>query len=531
MKQLKIGILIDDTRLEKFKVEILHELQKSDFCAISKFIMCDKIDEAQNHESQYFLYRLFNKVDAKLFGRGTKYLGLESIEEMVNSVDSEILEDELDVILNLTTSRTSYVSTAKYGLWEYCYKTLPEGYWEVINNDPYTEVSLQQRGYGFDKGYMLDTFRTMTERKSMVKNRDLVSWRSHMMMVRNLKKLATLGDLYFEDKKSMVAFDHTKSSERKKFFDLQFGFSDDALLTPPTNGQMLVAGCQLLKKYTQFSLRKFFPMDRWLILYSETKEGEINSNLDEYKRLYAPSENYFIADPFVVDEGEKSYLFFEELDYATAKGYLKVCEYDARSGKFKEPKMVMEQPYHLSYPNVFKHKDVYYMIPESYENGSVDLFEAVEFPTKWEKKKTLLSDVSAVDATLYFYEGKWWMFVAQAPKEDFSMNDELYLYYCSDFLTDDWIPHTQNPVVADALTARPAGNLIEKEGKLYRPAQDCSGIYGRKIVINEVEVLNENVYKESVKGEITAEFSKDLVAVHTLNSSDTLTVIDAIKSR
>ena len=526
MRELKIAILVDDTKLEKYKVEIINELIVADFCTISKIINIDKESDTYDQGSKYLFYRWFNKLDALSFGKGTKYLKQEPIPK-IDLVDAK----EPDLIINLSSSTKYYENSAKYGMWQFVYNSSPLGYWEVINNDPYTTVNLEKAGNGFESGLLLDTFRTATDRKSMLKNRDLVSWRTHMMMVRNIKLLAQNGESYFEDKKILLKFNHDIGNKKRKFFDLQFKFSDQTKQYPPTNCQMLVASCKLIRKYARFSLRKFFTMDRWLILYSQNRDGEVNPNLSEYKRFYAPSENYFVADPFVVDEGEKSYLFYEELDYATSKGYLKVAEFDDEKGDFKEPQMILEEEYHLSYPNVFKHEGKYYMIPESYENKTVDLYECIEFPTKWEKKKTLLENVSAVDATLYFQDKKWWMFVNIARKEGFSMNDELYIYHAKDFLKDEWISHSKNPVVCDVVTARAAGNLIKKDGKLYRPAQDCSGFYGRKIVINEVLKLSEDEYKEQLVGEINSDFSDDLVAVHTLNCSKKLTVIDAIKSR
>lgn len=532
MTPLKIAILIDDTKLEKYKVEILNALQNVDFCTIVQFIRRNKEADSASDKSEYLLYRFFNTLDAQLFGKGTKYLGSENIEDKITAYQNDINNaNELDVILNLSSSDKYYPNNAKYGVWQFDYRSFPVGYWEVIHNDPFTQVRLIQCSGGFGNDVLLDTFRTMTHPKSMLKNKDLVLWRSHMMMVRNLKRLAIDPKTFFDNRASTVSFNPKPVKNKRKKFDLQFSFSDEIKQAPPTNSGMLIVVGKLLKKYATLSIRKFFVWDRWLILYSETQDGDINPNLSEYKRLYAPGKNYFWADPFVVDEDDKSYLFFEELDYTIQKGYLKVAEYDPLHKTFKTSKIILDLDYHLSYPNVFKHEGNYYMVPESHENMSVELFEAVEFPTKWKKKKTLLSDVLAVDATLYFRDEKWWMFVNIAEKKDFSMNDELYLYYCHDFISDEWIPHPQNPIVSDVTTARPAGNLIQKGDKLYRPAQDCSGFYGRKVVVNEIEILNETQYKEMTVGEINSNFADDLVAVHTLNSSKKLTVIDAIKSR
>jgi hypothetical protein len=143
----------------------------------------------------------------------------------------------------------------------------------------------------------------------------------------------------------------------------------------------------------------------------------------------------------------------------------------------------------------------------------------------------MIDNITAVDATLYRKDGKWWMFVSEAEKEGFSFNDTLSIYYCDDFRTDEWSAHKLNPVVCDVTSARPAGHLLEKEGKLFRPAQDCSGVYGRGMVINEILELTETTYKERVVQHIRADFADDLVAVHTFNHSKRFSVIDAIKSR
>ena len=522
--KLKIGILIDSTRLEYHQVEILKEIQKSDSLEIVKFITRDNVSTLKS--SNHIFYKLFNTIDKKLFGRGAKYLSKVSIEDIITNTTSK---EKPDIIVNLSTSHKHYKNDTLYGTWQYVYNSNPHGYWEVVNKNPFTQVTLQKSGAGFENGLVLAKYSTRTDQKSMRKNRETIAWQSHLMIIRELKKLARDKEEYFKDKKSILNFNHDKSDDKKEFIDPRFKFSDKQNKTIPTNLQMIPIIFKMLKTYTTFTVRKFFPMDRWFILYSETKDEEINPNLSEYKRFYAPSKNYFIADPFVVDEGDKSYLFYEELNYDNYRGYLKVAEYE--NGEFKEPKTVLEQEYHLSYPNVFKIKNTYYMVPESFENKTIDLFEAVEFPTKWKKKKTLISDIEAVDSTFLYHNNKWWMFVSVIAKEGFSTDEELSIFYSDDILHGEWTPHKNNPVVCDVTSSRPAGNIIEKDGKLYRPAQDCSGIYGRKIVINEIDILNEDTFKEHIVSKIDSSFADDLSGVHTLNSSKKLTVIDAIKSR
>jgi hypothetical protein len=555
MAKLKIGVLVDDLNLPKFQAEILRELQKSDWCEIALFVKKQKSYNPYHRSKRFALYRFLQKFDAKVFGKNTPYLAPVSIEEILKQSDLlEVITEEsdcfdevsdavirkisafsLDVLLNFGFKYITddLLHAAKYGIWEFRSKYKPAGFWEVVENIPYTEVTLERVGSALDTGYILDTFKTVTHQKSMRKNYEQLMWRSHMLMVRNLERVAEQGDAYFDNKKTVTYFYHQHPVEnytQKKFFDFQFGFTDDLGAQTPSNFQTIRAVWKLTGKYLKFSARKFFKMDRWIILYSENREGKISPDFGTYKRIPLPSNDHFQADPFMFDDGDKSYLFYEELDYKTLKGYLLVSEYDEETKSFTNPREILRKPYHLSYPNIFLHEGKYYMIPETHENETVDLYEAEEFPVKWKKVRTMLSGLKAVDATLYQKEGYWWMFVNIAVKEGFSLNDELYIYYCKDFRTDEWQPHKLNPVVTDVTTARPAGHLLAKEGKLFRPAQDCSGVYGRGLVINEILKLTPTEYHERVAQHIRADFADDLVAVHTFNHSKRFSVIDAIKS-
>ena len=555
MSKLKIAILIDEVSLPAYQAEIVKELEKSEWCEILLYVKKQKSKDSYSSSSKFRLYRFLKKFDAKLFGKNAPYLASKPLDINeksklfeVTTQESEwfdLLRDEditkineykLDVILNFGFKyiKGEILNSAKYGIWEIRHPNQPAAFWEVVENIPSTEVTLECIGDGIRPGFLIDRFVTVTHPKSMRKNYEQIMWRSHMMVVENLHRLARNGETFLENKPSKTYFydqPTIESTHMKKFPDLRFGFSDDVGKKVPTNCQTLKAFCKLTGKYLKFTFRRFFKMDRWIILFSENENGKVNSNLSKYKRLPLPSNDYFQADPFMVDEGEKSYLFYEELDYKTLKGYLLVSEYDEAKKTFVNPQEILKKEYHLSYPNVFKYEDKYYMIPETNENSTVDLYEAENFPTKWKKVRTMIQNIKAVDATLYHKDGKWWMFLSQVQKDGFSLNDTLWLYYCDDFRTNTWKSHPLNPIVTDVTCARPAGNLIEIDGKLLRPAQNCSGVYGRGLVFNEILKLSESEYEERVVQQIRSDFADDLVAVHTFNHSKRFSVIDAIKGR
>ena len=85
---------------------------------------------------------------------------------------------------------------------------------------------------------------------------------------------------------------------------------------------------------------------------------------------------------------------------------------------------------------------------------------------------------------------------------------------------------------SDVRCARPAGNIFEQNGKIFRPAQNCSKRYGYGMQLREIITLNENEYEEKQIQSIYPNWQNDLIATHTLNQSGKLTVIDAqIKRR
>lgn len=194
----------------------------------------------------------------------------------------------------------------------------------------------------------------------------------------------------------------------------------------------------------------------------------------------------FIADPFIVHEGAY-YMFFEVVgedngDIGLAKS--------ADGVTWQYEKIVLDEPFFLSYPFVFKWEDKYFMIPESHAAKSVRLYEATNFPYEWRFVKTLLTDKYFVDSTVIRHKDKWWLF-ASLPT-----HDTLYLYYAEE-LEGPWIEHPKSPVRArDPNRARCGGNIIDLNGKLIRIAQDDFPSYGNSVRAFEIVTLDTQEYNE-----------------------------------
>ena len=112
----------------------------------------------------------------------------------------------------------------------------------------------------------------------------------------------------------------------------------------------------------------------------------------------------FVADPFMIKEGSTWYMFFEVLNARTGHGDIGLAtSNDGLSWTYV--KVVLDEPFHLAYPHVFKWRSEFYMIPESRPANSIRLYKATDFPTHWSFVGTLLIGAYA-DSSIFRYDGK-----------------------------------------------------------------------------------------------------------------------------
>ena len=135
----------------------------------------------------------------------------------------------------------------------------------------------------------------------------------------------------------------------------------------------------------------------------------------------------FVADPFMLRKNGKFFMFFERLNRANDQGDIAYAESaDGKNWKYK--KVVIDEKFHLSYPNVFEWNGNDYMILESHQDLSVRLYKAESFPTEWKYVKNLLSGYSFVDPSIFRYNNKWWMFATTPASNILNQNTSLVFF-------------------------------------------------------------------------------------------------------
>jgi len=278
----------------------------------------------------------------------------------------------------------------------------------------------------------------------------------------------------------------------------------------PSKIQDIIYRLLLLKKL----LFKAFVPVQWIIVYKRNDEKR-------WRKLI-PSSKVFQADPFIVYKDNKYFIFYEELDFKDYHGYLMVAELDIKNNKLIKAKKILKLDYHLSYPCIFMDYDTYYMIPETAQGGSIDLYECTSFPYYWKKKQTLLDNISAVDTTPLKIKNTWYLFTSEKIKGA-GGNEELTIYKSSSLLNKPFKKLYKYPVVTDVTNARMGGHFIKHNGEIFRVSQNCGKRYGHKVNINKVLQIEGGFKEELVK---THEASFGALGFHTYNHDHEITVGD-----
>jgi hypothetical protein len=201
-----------------------------------------------------------------------------------------------------------------------------------------------------------------------------------------------------------------------------------------------------------------------------------------------------LADPFMVFANGEWHLFMEVLNQRSKRGEIGLAT--SRDGKtWRYRQIVLAEPFHLSYPYVFKFDGSYYLVPETVHSYSVRLYRAEEFPGKWTLAGILVPEPLA-DPCLFQAGGKWWLFGCRMPPKQASRKDMALEVFFADHLLGPWVRHPRSPVARGPSLARPGGRVINWDGKLVRFAQDDGDWYGRRLHALEITRLTPEDYQE-----------------------------------
>ncbi len=548
-EKLKIGILLDDHIIPSWEFKIIEDIHKSDFAGIVLVIM-NKRDhrhtEEKGEQSYFTMLKLLEKADRLVFNRKDDHDLKKDLSELTRNIPlvdissgseyssenasvqvfREIASYGLDIILKFGSHilNSDILKTANYGILtnsiDHQKKIggISPGFWEVVRNSPVTSSELFLLKDKLDDYQVVFCCMESTCHYSINVNRNNMYWRTSLFMPRLLDGLQRNGHHFLSRQvtrfrsvnKETDSYDHPYPLLKT----LQYLFH-----------YIKIAALTLHKKV--FYTDSF----NWQVLIEiNSDHNYLSPDFRRFKKLVSPEE-IFWADPFVVAKDDNYFVFVEEFVYKLNKAHISVLKLD-KKGNLLSSQRIIERSYHMSYPFIFELDNIHYMIPETGKNQTIELYRCTDFPYKWEFRKNIMENVSAVDSTVFFYNNKWWLFTCLDQTANISGNNtELFLFFSDDLFADRWESHPDNPIVSDARTARPAGKLFIQEDKIYRPSQNCAGRYGMGFNINQVTKLTEDEYSEILISETEPYWDVRLKGTHTFNSDKDLKVIDVYSYR
>lgn len=186
--------------------------------------------------------------------------------------------------------------------------------------------------------------------------------------------------------------------------------------------------------------------------------------------------------------------------------------------------MVLEQPYHQSFPYIHRDGDRIYVLPEASASGCLYRYE-YDAESEELVNRQLVVEEPLLDSTFVELDGKWWLLCTK--RGEYS-NRGLFVFESERFEGPYTPINGNSPVIVDWDNARPAGYVERIDGKVYRSTQVCTRSYGEYMKIFEVEAIDESGVNQKFVKEIHPKMSKYSESFHTLNGYGNITVVDGV---
>jgi len=559
-KPLRIGVLVDRFRITKAARQVLLDVQASDFARLELVVVNRQPPAAPApsesrlsrrmrllRESRFrrlLLYSLYNKLDkryvqhpdpleevdsADILGGIPRLDVIPIAKRFVHRFPPEAIaavrSHDLDVLLRFGFNilHGEVLTSARYGVWSFhhgdndFYRGGPALFWEVVEDNPCSGVLLQVLDEQLDAGQVLckSVFSTV---RGLSRNRNVFYpyWGSSHFVIRKLHELHECG---WESVKQHAVPPAPYRGKVKVY-------------RAPGNSQMLkwivpAIGRKLITRPFRRDTRY-----HWRICLRHADSSRLLTGRagplargPEHPWLPSPA-GHFYADPFLLEHQGQLWLFFEDYRYDENRGRI-ACAPIESDLSIGPARTCLDLPYHVSYPFVFHHGSDVFLIPESASNESVDLYRATAFPFSWKLERTLFRGC-AVDTTPILHDDRWYFFTTLCEPPHNAVFGTLF---SAAQLSGDWVLHPNSPISTDVRNARSAGRIQRLDGRLFRPVQDCSERYGRRIHVQEILELTPSTCRERRLHSIEPDWEKDLKGTHTYDFSAGIEALDAVTAQ
>lgn len=549
--RLKIGILIDSYSQPLWTVRTLKQIAENDCCQLeftalvtdSRPLSATQIATfplKSFKSGLWFLTRTLEKLISYKSRKKVDLCSLQNIKDMFSLPEiiiplngsltsSKAVEDSLasaiqktrdhkpDLLLNFSRKilpQQLLTDGARFGVWSLRHgdqdptNSIPPGFWEVCKNKDLTCQTLEISTPSKPDPVIAHQVFSTTTAQGYLRNQSNFLSKSPEIIVKRVEQLSILGWDDFLNKTQK----YNGSRE-----DISPSQGEPGVL------DLINYNCKITSRRIAKKISHKYGGSNWHIIYSTGKD--LSTDFSRFKILKPNDDNFDWADPFVIQVGGLYYIYFENIDLRIIRGKLSCVIFDGKS--FSEPVDILKTPYHLSYPYIFQDDNRLYMVPESGENKTIDLYECTDFPYGWTKRKTLINNIAAVDSNIIQINGVYYMLTSIKKDNEYDNYDNLHMFY-SDSLEGEWNEFDFNPVASNAHFSRNAGGFIRRGDTLLRCSQNCAPHYGYGITLRKIEALSKNEFVESTHSQIVPSWDNKIAGVHTLNHAPGLTVADII---
>ncbi len=551
MEEIRVGLLLEDgkaTRWVQRMLELVVAVEGVKLVLVIKItpgtVPGRPIWRRIFEQRSQLLYCAWRKLDRYLFHRQPDAFQSVELSPLLRDVPAvnvvpeatrfsdhiapadlkEIAAYRLDVLIDATfrVLGGGIINAARCGVWSFhlgdnlANRGENPGAWEVLFKESAISSMLGIRAEGLDGELALTCSWLPADLTSTERNLQNLYWQGIAFVSRQLRLLQRLGPEAFLQRareRDPIPYFNTK-----RFYGI------------PKNAVTLWLLCLHAWRFVVRRVKEQLWFQQWVLLYEIGAPETVPLTVSRY-RLLRPPKDRFWADPCAVECNGRYVIFMEELIYRRGSGHIATIEFDDQGEPQLPPRKVLERPYHLSYPFVFEYQGAWYMIPETMQNRTIELYRCAGFPDRWEFVMNLMNDISAVDATFWVHAGRCWLFATVCEHDQKPTWDDLFLFSADHLLSSEWKSHPQNPVVSDIRMARPAGAIFEYNGQWYRPAQDCGSMYGRAIVLNRIDLITEDAYRETPVSRLDPDWDERIIGTHTLSRAGHLTCIDGFMQR
>jgi hypothetical protein len=274
------------------------------------------------------------------------------------------------------------------------------------------------------------------------------------------------------------------------------------------------------------AVRLYYAAYKWLDVHwlrasrwANKKLGGLRRNVVEHfvvsvtdirtgKTRHLPSPRFgYLADPFIWSKDNGIWVFAEEFCCAEDRGKLVVLELDGelavkRKADVQAVGAWAEFDCHVSFPFVFEDRGSFYMIPETSQRRSLDLYRCDAWPDHWRLARRLLLDVDAADTMAIRHHDRWYIFTSVRSDD---AGRHLAIYSCVDIAADPLVPHPINDKSLDLGAPHGSGRNaglfdVAADGTLRRFVQKSASHYGQGGEFRRIVRLNEETFEEEPIG-------------------------------